>query len=1230
MSYDAFLSYSHSADSSIALTLQSTLEKIAKPWHRRRALNIFRDQTDLSTAPNLWGKIASALSQSKFFILLASPEAASSEWVNKEIEWFLQSGSPSRVLIVLTHGRISWDEEVADFDWKTTDALPPSLKGVFHEEPLFLDLRDFSSTREKLSYRNIAFKERVASIAASIHGISIRDLAGEEIRQFKKTARLRDAVIATLSVLFLTVAFFAWYANNQRNEARAQLAEANHNLGLTVLSKALDDLREHNWNYLRLHSLYALKYLKETALPERRTALSNLLRGPEYAVLRTIPNCSHHDSKVTSVCFSPKARILASGSDDRTVKLWDLSTGSEMATLRRHAEGVTSVCFSPDGKILASGSWDATIVLWDVDKQEIHTTLFGHSYAVNVVRFSPDGRDLASGSDDGTVRLWNTETHQMTRELTIEGYGQSVQAVGFSPDGKHLAAGTHNGDIVVFNLSTGKADSVLKENYEPILSVSFSPDGKLIASGNQDETIRLWSFTSPGPPLTIHCHSGLVRSACFSPDGATLASGSDSLQLWDVGTGIEQKRLPGHAGSILSVDYSPDGKMLVSGSFDETVRLWDAVTGNGLGASMGHTQQVGCVAFSPDGKVLASADETIRLLDLEQGKEVKSLREPMLVAQAMTFLPDGKHIAAADDYHAAIYSIETGMIDHSIEATPTGTESFAFSPKGDLIASGTREYEGNITLWDPNSGRCLASFGEHNGEVNALCFSPDATMLASGSGSDYRTGYPELNSIKIWNVISKKAIQTLNGHMGPVTSIAFSPNGMRLAAGSSDGTIKLWSMTTFQEIRTIRGHSGRVNSICFSSDQNMLASGSDDTKAKIFDAHTGAEIASLSGHTGGVTCVRISGDNQTLATGSKDKTTKLWDISKAHDRFAINRDSGRVRMACFSPGLRLVASMSAGDVKTSVLALRDARTGDNISLFPHEVYDNTPVFSSDGTSLALVAELGFEEIVYFKKEALTVWDIASHRIINTFTIPCCINTMCFSPDNKLLAATTGSDIRRLARRILIYDLESNTQFVEFPRGDDYDNCIAFSADGKTLASGSEFKKIILWNLEKKEENETMYGHAGPITSLTYSADGRFLASGSEDQSIKVWDPRNRIELATLRGHTGTVNELAFSENGALLASGANDSTVRIWDCKSWQELAVIPGYHAALFSSDAHRLGAVSLDNRETRVWDVSLLLYLDTDSIERMIKVAEQKYGLSLSGVELRQVVGSRNLFRH
>ena len=687
-----------------------------------------------------------------------------------------------------------------------------------------------------------------------------RDFLDASNRAQRRSVHRRESFIAFLMALILgltTVAILAFLA--QQNVARQHDAAAAGQL--VNESEALGD---RNPTISKLLSVAAWRIRRSE---DARYAMLAAAASPAIAGL------IGHADRVHSVAFSPDGKILASGSYDRTIRLWNVATHTQIGKLTGNTSEVYSVAFSHDGRTLASGGDDGTVRLWDVrTHRQLGQPMNGHDGEINSVALSPDGTTLASGGENGTVRLWDVRTHrQLVSALT--GHVGKVWSVAFSPDGQTLASGGKDGTVQSWDVATQQPVGYIPSNGHQILSVAFSPDGRTLASGGADGAVRLWDVATQ-QPIRSWLTGSKAFGVAFSPKGKILASGnlSDVAQLWNVATGQPLgSPLRGYA-----VAFSPDGKTLATGAFDHIIRLWDVADCAGVAALTGRIKSVSSVAFSPHGQTLASgsADGTIQLWNAATHRQLGSLPSHFgEKISSVAFNPDGGTLASGSaDGSVRLWNVAT----HRHPGQPlTGNagqvSTVAFSPDGAILASGSAD--GSVRLWGVHTHRQLGqTMNGHDGNVNAVAFSPDGKTVASGGHG----------IVRLWDVATHRQVgRPLTSQVGPVLSVAFSPDGTILASGGADDTVRLWGVHTHLQLGSaLTGHADQVLSVAFSPDGTALASGSADGTVRLWDVATHQQIGNaLSADTLPVHSVAFSPDGTILASGSADGTVWLWDVT---------------------------------------------------------------------------------------------------------------------------------------------------------------------------------------------------------------------------------------------------------------------------------------------------------------------------------------------------------------
>ena len=695
---------------------------------------------------------------------------------------------------------------------------------------------------------------RRQQVGAVLSPTAVEFLAASR-REIDRAARWRRMVFAGLvvsAIVSLVTGTLAWTAKN-RAEMERSTAEFQRIIALA------DAMRDDDPTTSAGLSLAAAQLR-----PDSDIAYSRLVATQGIPLARTVDG---HTGPVYGMAISPDGTTLASASDDGTVRLWDLSDGSDPEQigppLTEMFDYMASVSFSPDGKHLAAGGGDGGVLIWDITDRDRPAVLLdrriAEGVAVHNVRYSPTGRVVAVPYDDGTVALIDTTTLDFPVTV-LPAHDGAVRTAAFRTDGSVLATTSDDRSVRLWDVTDPAAPTPIGSPLTGFGDVAHSADfdasGTKLVVSSDDGVLHLFDTTVIAAPrplgIPVRAHTGGVWKVMFLPDGRTVASASwdGTAKLWSVDpvAGIVDELKPGftgNGGGLPVLTVTPDGETVVTGGQDAKIRIWTLpgrVNVSGSALTLPSTDRSGRLAAT------GGYDSGVNLWRIDEGGR-------------------WSHAAAID-----------------LPRPLGGANVVALSPSGTVLATAPTS-GGNVRLWDVTDPGNPLPFGAPvelgTRFTSELAFTPDGATLVTGADDQ---------SVLLWDVTDPAHPvprgEPLTGPTNLVRRAAVSPDGRSLVVASADGEIYAWDISDPGRpvaVPVEGGHTAGVNGVSFGGDGSVLATGGDDHAVIIWDRGVGggftARDTPLRGQVGTDYSVSVSPDGAVVASGSDDGTVRLWDVA---------------------------------------------------------------------------------------------------------------------------------------------------------------------------------------------------------------------------------------------------------------------------------------------------------------------------------------------------------------
>lgn len=880
--YYAFISYKRE-DKKDAKRLQHALEYYRLPNQLRQenpglpkyVRPVFRDMTELEVG-ELSSQIHAGLEQSHYLIVVCSPRAASSKWVNDEVEYFISLGKQSKIIPYIIKG-------VPHACNPDDECFPPALLKISNDNELL-----------GANINDVGRSSATIRVISKMFGLRYDTLYRRFEREERRKWRICLYVLTLIALLGFYIGGYFVRQNSIIQNQKAQLDETNWNLmsiqSKAVSGKAMELINEGDY--------YTAAMLAIAVLPDDIQAPNRPLCSEAEKALRSA--LSHngmvvkgHIDEVNTAFFNHDGSRIVSSSDDGTIRVWDAMSGSELYCLDASAGFVSTASFSPNSNYIVAGYNDCNVRIWDIHNKTVTKELKGHTGGILCCSYSHNGDYIVSSAGgDNTIRIWNAESGEQLR--IIEGPYNVYNHVSFSPDDKYIvSAGMGDDHIRIYDVVSGKEVKTMPS--KSVNAALFSNDGKhIIASSCNSNDSQIWDFNTGKKEFSLRGHTDYVYYSTFSPDGKHIASAScdSKIIIWDVKKRKQTRVISGHTGPVNSVSYSADGKKLVSASADKTIRVWDLYGNANPKVLKGEYGYISCADISPTGEKIVSSSRSngeLHIWDWNSGKDTMTLKGHEGYVFTVNYSPDGRLIMSASmDNTIRLWDANSGELRRTYNCGMHLKGIASFSPDGKLIAYGDGAV---LKIIDASNGQLLRELCARNDNVDyvfaqnisSITFSPNGRYIATATYLD--------KTIRVWDIEAGTLFRVFNGHRDAVTSVAFSPDGSQLVSSAYDCSIRIWSLKEDNhEIIHIESDTS-LKSVAYSPDGKYIVAGGWG-KIYVWDAETSIEMQTLIGHTASVNSVTFSSDGKTIVSSSDDGTIRVWDfpplqeiIDQARNRF---------------------------------------------------------------------------------------------------------------------------------------------------------------------------------------------------------------------------------------------------------------------------------------------------------------------------------------------------------
>ncbi|MFO0881039.1 MAG: WD40 repeat domain-containing protein [Gemmataceae bacterium] len=933
-----------------------------------------------------------------------------------------------------------------------------------------------------------------------------------------------------------------------------------------------------------------------------------------------------HAGAVSCATLAPDGTRLITGSEDKQVRAWNLTTGQLERTWMGPTLGILAVATGPQGSRVVAGSADRSIFVWETASNKVVQKITGLPAAVHAVGLSPDGKLVVSGLGDGTLRLHDLTTGKEVRSQ--EGHKGAILALAFSARGDQIITAGADGVILVRPLAGGPATQTISHGGS-VQSLALTRDGARLAAGGSDKVVRVYNGATGKLESSITTPAE-VRGLAFSADGKRVATagGDRKARIYSLEGTLEEYLT--QDGEVNGVVYSADGRRVITVGADKTARIWTpALLWQGR-----HPGGVNQALVSPRGDRIfsAGADGAVGVWTYADGKPAGSLLAHQGAVSGLALSSDvTRLVTVGADKQGRVW--ELARLPAAPRATPKELDrptvaltlvaapvSVALVPGSSRLVVGSEEADrSRVSVHDLATGTELLTLGE-NGSLPArqLMFLPDGrTLLAAGSDK----------AVHLAEVTAQAAFEA---HKGGCSSLAFLDAGNQLMTAGADGTVKVWSLATGKLERTLGPLPGAIDTaqVARPTAQVVATSG---TSLRVWNLADGKETLSLE-----MPCkahsVSFNNDRTRLATAGEDGRVRIWDVQQKIEIQGFLHQ-GPATGVVFNPGnpaqvvsagqdrqvgIHTVSSLRTVQVGGPVQGLAVAANSAHVLVASNDgkvrlvnpgngLVDRT-CEEGDKTTTALAISRASQLIaVGGADKKVRLFNYQDGKLLSAFTASAPTTALAFSPNNQALVSTgadgsiTSWDVVFQPGQPLPPDFGKVLQ--TYQHGASASD-VAFPSTGSIFFTAGADKMVRSWKLASDQALRT-FPHPNTVNAVVYDKDGKLLATGGGDGKMRLFDLAKGNQLREINAHPSMTNDsaiygVAFSPDGTQLVSAGKDGSLKLFtvadgkpvrEFKAYKEKESPRGHQDAVlcvaFSPDGKQLASGGAD-RTIKIWNVA------------------------------------------